>query len=58
MLYNNELKKVQKPIDCMICQWFDKDKKKCGGVGKACFEYDPKTHTCLDPKTKLPIKLK
>lgn len=42
----------------MICQWFDKDKKKCIGIGKVCFEYDAKTNTCIDPKTKLPIKIK
>ena len=58
MLYNNELKKIHKSTDCMICQWFNKETKRCGGLGKTCFEYDPKTQICIDPITKLPIKLK
>jgi len=58
MLYNNENKKVKQAIDCLVCSYFDKKKKRCvGGIGKVCFEYDPKTHTIIDPKTKLPINL-
>lgn len=57
MLYDKELKRVHTNLDCVSCPYFDKRMKKCvGGIGKNCFEYDPKTQTCLDPKTKLPIK--
>lgn len=58
MLYNIELKKVQGSIDCLSCPHFDKYKKKCNGIGKACFEYDPKTQVIIDPITKLPLNLK
>ena len=34
-----------------------KKKKKCNGIGKCCFEFDPKTKTAIDPITKMPIKL-
>ena len=58
MLYNKELKNIHKNIDCISCTYFDKKKKKCmGGIGKNCFEYDPKTKIAIDPKTKLPIRL-
>lgn len=58
MLYNKNTQSVKTFIDCLNCQYFDKEKKKCiGGVGKNCFEYDPKTQTIIDPKTKLPIKI-
>lgn len=57
MLYNKELKKVQTNTDCITCTHFDKRKKKCLGIGKNCFEYDPITQTCIDPITKLIIKL-
>lgn len=56
MLYNKNLRKVQTKVDCQTCQYFDKKKKKCNGIGKVCFEYDEKTRTCFDPITKLPIK--
>jgi hypothetical protein len=56
MLYNIKLKKVKKSSDCITCLYFDKKKKKCNGIGKNCFEYDPKTRTAIDPITKLPIK--
>lgn len=56
MLYNKNLKRVQASSDCITCQHFDKKKKKCNGIGKNCFEYDPKTRTAIDPITKLPIK--
>jgi len=56
MLYNKNLKKVQTKVDCQTCQYFDKKKKKCNGIGKMCFEYDEKTRTCFDPITRLPIK--
>lgn len=57
MLYNNELKKIRTGADCISCKFFDKRKKKCTGIGKICFEFDPKTRTAIDPITKLPIKL-
>ena len=58
MLYNNSKKQIKQIVDCLSCPYFDKKKKKCvGGIGKICFEYDPKTQTAIDPKTKLPIKL-
>jgi hypothetical protein len=57
MLYNKELKKVQSNSDCITCKYFDKNKKKCNGIGKNCFEYDLKTKTAIDPITKLPIKI-
>ena len=50
--------KIKQTLDCLYCPFFDKKRKKCdGGIGKVCFEYDPKTQTAIDPKTKLPIKL-
>lgn len=58
MLYNFETNKVKQAIDCLTCSYFDKNKKKCvGGIGIVCYEYDPKTHTAIDPKTKLPKKI-
>lgn len=57
MLYNNDLKKVQASSQCITCQHFDKIKKQCFGIGKCCFEFDPKTRTAIDAITKLPIKL-
>lgn len=57
MLYNKDLKKAKTNKDCLVCQHFDKKKKRCFGIGKVCFEFDPKTRTAFDPITKLPIKL-
>lgn len=57
MLFNNDLEKVQTITDCLTCPYFDKVLKKCNGIGKCCFEYDPIIMTALDPITKLPIKL-
>ena len=57
MLYNKNKKKVQKSVDCLTCEHFDKRLKKCNGIGKNCFEYDKKTRTAIDPITRLPIKL-
>lgn len=56
MLINKETKQIQKMVDCMDCEHFDKVEKKCKGLGKKCFEYDKKTGTAIDPITKLPIK--
>lgn len=57
MLYNKKTRLIRKSKDCIKCEYFDKKKKKCNGLGVVCFEYDPKTSTCIDPITKLPIKL-
>jgi hypothetical protein len=57
MLYNKQLKKVMASSDCIACPHFDKQQKKCLGIGKNCFEYDPKIRVAIDPITKLPIKL-
>lgn len=43
-------------VDCQTCEFFDKKKKRCNGIGKNCFEFDPKTRTAFDPITHLPIK--
>ena len=58
MLYNISKSKVTTKVDCLTCQYFDKKKKVCNGLGKFCFEYDDKTRTIIDPITKLPLKLK
>jgi len=57
MLYNINLKKVKTSVDCLTCDYFDKTKKKCKGIGKNCFEYDEKLKIAINPITKLPIKL-
>lgn len=57
MLYNKDKKKVKTNVDCLTCIHYDKTKKKCNGIGKTCFEFDPKTRTVIDPITKMPIKL-
>ena len=58
MLYNISKEKVWKNVDCLTCEYFDADLKKCFGFGKNCVEYDPKTKTAIDPVTKLPLKRK
>ena len=56
MLYNNKLGQFKTMTTCLYCEYFDKYNKKCnGGVGKVCFECDPKTMTLFDPVTRLPI---
>lgn len=58
MLYNTQKKQVKQIMDCLTCPYFDKMKKKCvGGIGKVCFEYDPKTKIVIDPITHLPLRL-
>ena len=57
MLYNLTLNKVKASSDCVTCPHFDKKEKKCLGLGKTCFEYDPKSRVAIDPITKLPLKL-
>lgn len=56
MLYNIERKKTMSPKDCLTCPHYDKGKKKCEGIGKACFEYDELTKTVIDGVTKLPLR--
>ena len=48
MLYNKELKREQQAIDCLTCPYFDKYEKKCLGIDKICFGYDPKTNTIYE----------
>ena len=55
MLYNKEQNRVKQDLDCIECSHFDKQEKRCKGIGVNCFEYDPITKTCLDPITHLPI---
>lgn len=57
MLYNKELKKVKTDVDCLDCKHYDKEQKRCKGIGVTCFEYDPITKTCIDPITQLKIKV-
>jgi len=57
MLFNIEKQRQQVNTDCLTCPYFDKEKKKCMGIGKVCFEFDPKTGTAFDPISKLPIRL-
>lgn len=57
MLYNLNLKKIQASSQCITCPHFEKKEKKCNGIGKCCFEYDPKTKTAFDPISNLPIKI-
>ena len=55
MLYNIELNKVKTDVDCLDCQHYDKEQKRCKGIGVACFEYDRITQTCIDPITNMPF---
>lgn len=56
MLFNKKTNKKKKMTDCLECKYFDRKNKKCNGLDKNCFVYDPKTMTMLDSKTGLPIK--
>ena len=51
MLYNIEKKSVKTDMLCMDCPHYNKQIKKCEGIGKACFEYDEVTQTCIDAVT-------
>lgn len=57
MIYNTRLKKIKEITDCPTCPQFDGRTKTCKGLNKICFEYDPKTQTIIDGKTKLPRKI-
>ena len=56
MLFNIEKKQINNETHCFECQYYDSKKNRCNGIGKACFEYDDKTQTIIDPVTKLPLK--
>ena len=57
MLYNRELKKVKTDVDCLECSKYDKQEKRCKGIGVVCFEYDQITQTCIDPITGMPFEV-
>lgn len=57
MLYNTAKKRAKGISDCFTCAQFDKRLKKCNGLNKVCFEYDPNTQTMIDGNTKLPRKI-
>lgn len=52
MRYNTRTERVQKPVDCLTCPYFDRKYRKCKGFGKICFEVDS-TNTLIDPVTGL-----
>lgn len=54
-LFNIEKKHIKQDLDCIDCSHFDKQEKRCKGIGVACFEFDKTTQTCLDPITHLPF---
>lgn len=54
MLFNTKKNQINGTVFCLECEYFIN--KKCEGLGKCCFEYDPKTKVIIDPVTKLPIK--
>lgn len=56
MLYNTKKNKINGTAFCLECEYFIN--KKCEGLGKCCFEYDPKTKVMIDPVTHLPINPK
>lgn len=56
MLFNKEKGRPKNSLDCLTCPLFDGKNKKCMGIGKICFEYEPKTMTIIDPVTGLPLK--
>ena len=58
MLYNKKLNKPKTNLDCLSCEFFNKEKKKCEVRGKVCFEYDSITNILIDPITRLPLKKK
>lgn len=55
-LYNVEKKSVKTDAMCFECEHYDKQSKKCMGIGKACFEYDTITGTCIDAVTGMKFK--
>lgn len=57
MIYNTKKRKVKTATDCLDCPFWDKREKRCLGLNKICFEFDPITKTIIDGKTKLPRKI-
>lgn len=57
MLYNKSTKNIKTQQDCAQCPYFNEVEKKCEGIGKNCFEYDPITKKAIDPITRLVIKV-
>jgi len=57
MLYNIDKKRIKQDLDCIECPNYDKQDKRCKGIGKTCFEFDQTTQTCIDPITKLPCEV-
>lgn len=57
MLYNFEKRRIRTDVDCLTCEYFEKNEKKCNGCGKKCLEYDPKTKTVIDSITRLPLNI-
>lgn len=57
MLYNTRMKRAKKVSDCFTCPKWDNKTKSCNGLNSVCFEYDEKTKTAFDGKSKLPIKV-
>jgi len=58
MLYNINEKQVATMVMCLTCDHYNKETKHCEGLDLVCFEYDDKTQTIIDGKTKLPLVLK
>lgn len=56
-LYNITYKRKKEVEDCFTCPAFDKVLKKCNGLDSVCFQYDEKTRTVINGKTKLPMKV-
>lgn len=56
MLFNTKKNQINGTAFCLECEYFIN--KKCEGLGKICYEYDPYTMKVLDPITHLPKKEK
>ena len=56
MLFNIKKNRLNGTADCLKCEYFKN--KKCEGIGRVCFEYDPITKTIFDPITHLAKILK
>lgn len=51
-LFNTDKMKIHDETDCFTCEQFDKRLKKCNGLNKVCFEYDPDTNLITNSITK------
>lgn len=56
MLYNIKLDTIQRNTQCLECEYYDLNKRKCNGLGITCYEYDELTNTIIDTFTGLPLK--